>query len=92
MKNEIIGTILLIIGLSVFTPLDEILIVVPLSAIFGIWVLPFSLMIAMICLGAGVYLIGNSKYIPVQIQKHIWLIVSVGVAVCGYIAYTLYME
>lgn len=90
MKHLIIGSILLIIGLSIFSPVDELLIILPLSLIFGVWIIPLALGIAIFCLGAGVYLVGRSKYIPNPIAHHIWLFTSIGVAICAYITYTMY--
>jgi len=89
MRHLIIGSIFLLIGLSIFSPLDEIFIVLPLSVIFGVWIIPFALMIAIICLGIGVYLVGRSKYIPNPIAHHIWAFVAVGVALCGYLVYVM---
>ena len=90
MKHLVIGSILLIIGLSVFSPVDEILIILPLSLLFGTWIIPLALGLAILCLGAGVYLVGRSKYIPNPIAHHIWVFVSAGLAVCAYITYALY--
>ena len=90
MKHLAIGSILILIGLSIFTPVDELLIVLPLSLIFGAWIIPLALGIAILCLGLGVYLVGRSKYIPNPIAKHIWLFVSAGLAITAYIAYIMY--
>ena len=91
MKHLIIGSILLVIGLSIFSPLDEIFIVLPLSLIFGAWIIPAAMTIALLCLGAGVYLIG-SKHIPIPnpIAQHIWIFIAFGVMVGGYITYMMY--
>lgn len=90
MRHLVIGSIFLLIGLSIFSPVDELLIVAPLVAIFGLWVLPLSLGIAVACLGIGIYLVGRSKYIPNPIAHHIWLFVAVGLTICAYFTYTLY--
>jgi len=89
MKHLVIGTIFLILGLSLFTPIDEMLIIIPLSAIFGAWVLPLATGILLVCLGIGVYLVGRSKYIPNPIAHHIWIFVSVGVAICAYFTFQM---
>ena len=87
MKHLIIGSIFLIIGLSIFTPFEEILLIGPLSLMFGIWIIPAWTGISILCLGIGVYLIGRSKYIPNPIAHHIWVFVPIGVAICAYFTY-----
>jgi len=89
MKHLIIGSIFIILGISLFSPLDELLIVVPLSLLFGAWIIPAWTGIAILCLGLGVYLVGRSKYIPNPIAHHIWIFVSIGVAICAYFTYIL---
>lgn len=90
MKRLLIGTILLIIGLSIFSPFEEILLIVPLSLLFGAWIIPFSFMVAIACLGLAVYVLGESKYVPIQVKKHILVITSVGIALAGLATYYLY--
>jgi len=41
------------------SPFDEIFILVPLSAIVGVWVFPLALVISLICLVVGAVLIGR---------------------------------
>lgn len=54
-----IGVILFAIGLFLLSPLDEILILIPLSAILGLWIFPVAIVIALICLIVGAVLIGK---------------------------------
>ena len=89
MKHIVIGTILILIGLTLFSPVEEIFIVVPLSLLFGAWIIPAWTGIAILCLGLGVYLAGRSKYIPNPIAHHIWIFVSAGVAICAYLIYIM---
>jgi len=87
MKHLIIGSIFLLVGLSMFTPVDELLFLLPLSTIFGIWIIPAWWAIALISLGIGVYLVGISKRIPNPIAKNIWFIITIGIMICVYFAY-----
>jgi hypothetical protein len=84
MLRLVVGGILIVIGLSALSPLDELLFVLPLSLVFGAWIIPLWTGIAILCLGLGVYLAGRSKWIPNPIANHIWVFVSIGVAICAY--------
>lgn len=54
-----IGVILFGIGLLLLSPLDDIFILLPLSAVFGLWVFPVAVFIAFTCLLIGGLLIGK---------------------------------
>jgi len=84
------GIILIIIGLSLFSPIDEIFILIPLSLIFGAWLIPAWTAIAVMCLGLGIFLAGKSNLIPNPIAHHIWFFISVSLAICVYLFYILW--
>jgi len=54
-----IGVVLFAIGLLLISPLDEIFILIPLSAIYGVWVFPLFLFISLLCLIVGGVLVGK---------------------------------
>lgn len=54
-----IGVILFGIGLLLLSPLDDIFILLPLSAVFGLWVFPVAVFVAFACLLVGGLLIGK---------------------------------
>ena len=54
-----IGVILFTIGLLLLSPFDEIFILIPLSAMYGMWVFPLFFVISLICLVVGGVLIGH---------------------------------
>jgi len=54
-----IGIILFAIGLLLISPLDDIFILIPLSAMLGLWVYPLFIGIAFLCLIIGAILIGK---------------------------------
>ena len=54
-----IGVILFTIGLLLLSPFDEIFILTPLSAMYGIWVFPLFFVISLMCLIVGGLLIGR---------------------------------
>ena len=85
-----VGAILILFGLLLLSPLDDVLVLIPLSLIFGEWIIPLWIGFAIFCLAAGVYLTGSSKHIPNPIANHIWLFASVGIAICIYFFYVLW--
>lgn len=54
-----IGVLLFTIGLILISPVDEIFILLPLSAMYGMWIFPLFLVIALFCLILGGLLIGR---------------------------------
>lgn len=54
-----IGAILFAIGLFIVSPLDEIFILIPLSAVAGVWVFPVAIFIGLLCLFLGAFLLGR---------------------------------
>jgi len=54
-----IGFILFAIGLLLISPIDEIFILIPLSAMVGMWVFPVFFIISIACLIVGGLLIGR---------------------------------
>ena len=54
-----IGIILFGIGLFMLSPIDEIFILLPASAVLGVWVFPVAIFIAFACLIIGAMLIGK---------------------------------
>jgi len=89
LKHLVIGTVLILIGLSLFSPIEEIFIVGPLSLIFGLWIIPAWTGIAILSLGIGIFLVGKSKYIPNPIAKHIWAFITIGLTVCAYLVWSM---
>jgi len=77
-----IGVILFAIGLLLISPFDEIFILLPLSAMVGMWVFPVFFVISIACLIIGGLLIG--KHILPFLENPLVLIcalVSVGVMI-----------
>lgn len=61
-KHLSIGFILLVIGLSILSPFEEIFILIPLSIYLDIpELVPLFTIIAALCLGAGIFLVGKSS-------------------------------
>jgi hypothetical protein len=89
MKHLVAGSLLILIGLFLLSPLDDVLIVIPLSLIFGAWIIPLWVGIVIAMIGLGVYLTGSSKMVPNPIARHIWFFVSFGIVICAYFVYTL---
>ena len=54
-----IGVILFAIGLLMLSPFDEIFILIPLSAVVGVWIIPVVIIIALLCFIVGAMLIGK---------------------------------
>ena len=89
MLRLIIGSICILLGISIFSPLDDIFLLVPLSFVFGPWIIPLVTGIGILLLGIGVYLVGRSRLIPNPIAHHIWLFVCMGLMICAYLTYSL---
>lgn len=54
-----IGIIFFAIGLLLISPIDDIIILIPLSAFVGLWIFPLFVIIALIFLIIGAILIGK---------------------------------
>jgi len=67
-----IGVILFGIGLLLISPLDEILILIPLSTVVGLWIIPLVMVIGLACLLIGAILIG--KHLITVLKKPIVMI------------------
>jgi len=79
-----IGAVLFGIGLLMISPLDEIFILLPLSAVVGLWVFPLSLMIGLFCLIVGGFLLG--KHILPLLSNPIFLLCFVaGIIILVYL-------
>ena len=86
MKKAFLGGILLIIGLTIISPIEELLILVPLSIYYSLpeLILIFNA-IAILSLIGAVYLLGNSK-ITGALHKH-WKMAIISVAIVTIYAY-----
>ena len=74
MKHLVVGGILIAIGVSLFSPIEEII----LASIFGLWILPLSMAIAGISLLLGIWLVGKSAMSPLPFKHHpMWLVCAV---------------
>jgi len=82
-----IGAILFTLGLILISPVDEILILVPLSAVVGIWVFPLAIMIALVFLFVGGVLIGR-HIIPLIKNPIILLCIVASVVVLVYMIWS----
>ena len=80
MKHAILGGILLTVGLLLISPLDDLLILVPLSIYFNTpnIIIAFNA-IAIVCLLGAIYLLGISK-VTGPFQKN-WKMAAIGFAV-----------
>lgn len=80
MKHFSIGIILLIIGLTIISPIEELFILVPLSIYFNTpnIIIAFNA-IAIVCLLGAIYLLGISK-VTGPFQKN-WKMAAIGFAV-----------
>jgi len=86
MKRAIIGGMLFAIGLTILSPIEEILILVPLSVY---WSMPELILVfnaaAILCLIGAVYLLGTSKILG-AIHKY-WRMLVVSIIVLVIYAY-----
>lgn len=86
MKHLAIGAILLIIGLSIVSPLEEILLLAPLSVSTGLPLVEIFTLIAILCLIGAVYFLGKS-FVLGPLHQHIkWLVASV-IVLAAYFAW-----
>ncbi len=76
-----IGAVLFTIGLLLISPLDDILFLIPLSLIVGVWVFPVFIAIALICLIVGGILIG--KHLLPVLSNPIILVCSIVAILIG---------
>ena len=79
-----IGIVLFTIGMILISPLDELFILLPLSAVVGFWVFPLFLFIALICLILGGILIGR-HILPYLEHPLVMLMVAVSVIIMIYL-------
>jgi fumarate reductase subunit C len=75
-----IGAILIAIGLFIISPLDEIFILLPLSAIVGVWVFPVAIFIGLMCLIIGALLTGKN-FIPLLKNPIVLLFVIIAIII-----------
>lgn len=88
MKHLIIGGILMTIGLGILSPWDDILLLTPLAAIVGLWILSFAQVIGALALVGGIFLLGKSR-VPSPIRGMIWPII--GIIIAGGLLITWYL-
>lgn len=81
-----IGMILFAIGLLLISPLDEIFILLPLSAIYGMWIFPLFMGIAILCLIIGAVLIGK-HIIPVVENPVVLAMIVVTIIITIWVVY-----
>ena len=62
-KHLSIGSILIIIGIVILSPFDEIFILLPLSTIVGVEIFPIVIFLGAICIGIGILLVGKSTLV-----------------------------
>ena len=79
-----IGVVLFTIGILLISPLDEIFILLPLSAIYGVWVFPLFLFIALLCLVIGGMLIGK-HLLPYLANPIVLLSIAISVIIMVYL-------
>ena len=86
MKKAVIGGILLIIGLSILSPFEELLILAPLSMM---WDMPELIIafnaLAILCLAGAIFLLGTSS-VTGPIHKH-YKMAIVGLIILAVFAY-----
>ena len=88
LKHLSIGVILLIIGLTVLSPFEEIFLLVPFATSIGHpELIPAVTGIAILCLIAGIYLVGRSALMHYgmagrAIAHHPVVILGVAVVIC----------
>ena len=81
-----IGAILFAIGFFIISPIDEIIILTPLSTILGLWIFPVTIIIGLLCLVIGAILIGK-HIIPLLTNPIVMLMLIIAVCLTGYIVY-----
>lgn len=74
------------IGLLILSPIDEILILLPLSQIFGLWVFPLSFIVGFICLAVGGVLIGK-HILPLLRNPIVIIMLGFTVVITVYLLY-----
>jgi len=90
MKHFALGTILLAFGLLIVSPIEETLILIPLSTYLGMpeLIVVFNIL-AIACLIGAVYLLGKSKVLG-PIKRH-WKMAGVGFIILALYLYWWYV-
>jgi hypothetical protein len=82
-----IGVVLFAIGLFIISPLDEIFILLPLSAVFGLWVFPVALFIGLLCLFLGAFLLGRHAMVYIR-NPLVLACIAIAIIFTVYLVYT----
>lgn len=82
MFKIILGTILFFIGLLVISPVDDMLVLAPLSVMYGFWIFPLAFLVGISCLIGGAYLLGKGvkRYL-----RNPWVLLFFAIAVTFFI-------
>jgi hypothetical protein len=82
-----IGSILLLVGLAILSPLDDIFLYAVMVPMFGLGFIPFMTMLGLVLAIAGATLLGV-HILPLLRQPLILLMFLLSMAVVVYLAYT----
>jgi len=82
-----VGVLLFAIGLLMISPIDEIAVLIPLSLVFGLWIIPFFTVIGLLCFIVGAFLIGRHLMLYFRNPVVIGML-FLSVAVIIYLAFT----
>ena len=83
-----IGMILFGIGLLIVSPLDDIIVLAPLSTVVGLWVFPVAIAIGILCLIAGGLILGR-HFLPLLKKPTVLAFVIIGFIVALYCTYDM---
>lgn len=82
-----IGLLLFTIGLMILSPVDDIIILIPLSAFVGVWIIPLMTVIGLVCLFAGAIMMG--KHIMVELNHPVFIVMfAISIMIIIYLIYT----
>ena len=59
-KHLSIGAILIFIGIAILSPIDDLIVLLPLATILGPEIFPAVMGIGAVCLALGIFLVGKS--------------------------------
>ena len=81
-----IGVILFALGVLLISPLDEIIILIPLSTMVGLWIIPVVTIIGLLCLIVGAFLIG--RHLMIYFRNPLFIgMLFLSVVIIVYIAF-----